>query len=324
MSDIKIIGLAFRYLNNVSLLPPRHNFGGELGEVIFHSDPRVELQDGKRVSNVDAFIDLRTGAYMDGVESFHKRYYQHRRPSKQAQYFKLLEFNETQENPILTAPRQFATWADNRSDHEHPLDNYGILDCDEVVMKDQYGSSGCNHVVAPSHMVQSMLFNLTTKTGDEFAAAYPDVIISRGSNTDKPLFEKHSDITVTERITNITKEWRLLFAGSKVYIREREITPGDYSQSNLCAEVIPTIPVVKYVPLHNYVDIPEEVVNAVYGLIHFVKLPFGSVDLYQTSDDQWGIFEYCEQFGFHGADHKFIRQLHLDGIESILKELFDI
>lgn len=321
MSETKVVGLVYEYLNNLSTLPPAYDFKNSVGKVIFHSDPKAELLRGALVSNVDAFLDFRFKGDPTAKQIFGSTYYRYSKPSKMTQHFKILKFNETRSGYTLSTPRQFVSWSTGLSANAHPLSDFGILDCTSVVIKPQYGARGSNHVVAPSHMVQTLLKTITKQTGNELKQMYPDIIVSRGSVEDEPIFETLNDMVITEKLEHVLKEWRLLFSAGRVYCREREITPGDYSQSNLCADVYRNIPEVIYTPLED-TDFPNELQEYLTAFVRFIKLPFGSIDLYLTANGEYGIFEYSEQFGFHGANHEFIRQLHLDGIEQILIKLF--
>lgn len=325
MNTPKIIGVVYQYLNNLSMLPPKYNYENSVGEVVFHSDPRAELQHGTIVANVDALLDFRMDIDIAITQVFGNMCYNYRKPSKQTQHFRLIRFNETygQEGLYkLETPRQFVTWAGTHQDDAHPLSRFGVIDCKQVVIKPQYGARGSNHVVVASHMVQTLLKSITTQTGEELLQAFPGIILSRGSCLTEPLFDDLSDLVITEKLEHVLQEWRLLFAAGKIYSRERHITPGEYAQSNLCVDVNPNIPEVYYTPLKE-TDFPQELKDYLSEFVKFIKLPFGSVDLYLTAEGNYGIFEYSEQFGFHGANHAFIRQLHLDGIEQILIKLFN-
>lgn len=325
MTTPKIVGVVYQYLNNLSMLPPRHNYKESVGEVIFHSDPRAELRHGSLVSNVDALLDFRMDVDFAISQVFGERCYNYRKPSKQTQHFRIIRFNETygkEHDYQLDTPRQFVTWTGTHKEDAHPLSRFGVIDCKQVVIKPQYGARGSNHVVVASHMVQTILKTITTQTGEELATAFPGAILSRGSCLEEPLFDNLSDLVITEKLEHVLQEWRLLFAAGKIYCRERYITPGEYAQSNLCVDVNPAIAEVDYTPIED-TDFPEELKTYLHEFIKFIKLPFGSVDLYITAEGNYGIFEYSEQFGFHGANHEFIRQLHLDGIEQILIKLFD-
>lgn len=318
----KIVGIVYEYLNNLSMLPPSHNFENSVGEVIFHSNPLAELRNGRIVSNVDAFLDLRFKGDPTAKQIFGDRYYRYSKPSKMTQHFKILAFNGIHNGYTLGTPRQFVSWSTGLSANAHPLSDFGILDCAQVVIKPQYGARGSNHVVAPSHMVQTLLKTITKQTGTELQKMYPDIIVSRGSVEDEPIFEVLDDMVITEKLEHVLQEWRLLFSAGKIYCREREITPGEYSQSNLCVDIVRNIPEVIYTPLEN-TEFPAALQDYLNAFVQFIKLPFGSIDLYLTAEGEYGIFEYSEQFGFHGANHKFIRQLHLDGVEQILIKLFN-
>ena len=317
----KIVGLVHEYVNNITMLPPMHDFVDSVGPVIFHGQPLAELRNRQIVSNVDALLDFRFDADPTARQIFGNKYYRYRKPSKMTQHFKILEFNGIHTGYTVNTPRQFVSWSKGLSNHAHPLSDFGILDCANVVIKPQYGARGSNHIVVPSHMVQTLLKHVTKQTGAELQKTYPDIIVSRGSVEDKPIFAKFDDMVITEKLEHLLQEWRLLFSAGKIYCREREITPGEYSQSNLCVDVVRNISEVTYTPLEE-TNFPQDLQDYLIGLVKFIKLPFGSIDLYLTAEGEYGIFEYSEQFGFHGANHQFIRQLHLDGIEQILIKLF--
>ena len=102
-------------------------------------------------------------------------------------------------------------------------------------------------------------------------------------------------------------------------IREREIKKGVYNQANLDLDVIRTIPEVKYTLIDEMFD--ERLVKTLYELIEFADIPTGSLDLFVTGDGQYGLFEWSTQYAFMGANNHFIRQLLLDGIAKVIRNL---
>src|SRR5699024_10972183 len=108
--------------------------------------------------------------------------------------------------------------------------------------------------------------------------------------------------------------YRLLVGGDTIYGRERTIKQGPYPQANLDTDKFHTVQDVVYETIDNMFD--ETLVETLYAFAKFIDLPIGSIDLYSTTDGNWGIFEYSTQFAFHGANPNFIKQLLLDGVKQ--------
>ena len=307
--------------NNIGILPPSHVYENDkIGHVIFHEDPRVET--GSNLSNCDFHIDFNMGQpNVLHRHHFGDRYIHLPRVSKQQQYLNMQSFNKTVSEPLEMPTVYMST---QRMDKETtlPISNIGIPSCDKLVIKHAHGARGSNQLVVPTNMLQTVLKEAINSDLDlgGIKERFPDIILTEGSDTSLKLLDSYDNFVVTEFVAGIQKEWRLLVGGENIYFRERVINEGEYPQANLNVQVYHNSPVVEYKPLSES-SVPPEVIKTLEEYIKYINLPIGSLDLYKDAEGRWGIFEYSPQFAFHGADPAFIRQIHLDAIESIIGDV---
>lgn len=322
MNNNIIIAITQTHTDNINILPPVYDFSQTDGALdciaIFHSNPRVESTADR--GNFDYHLDFNTTK----CNELHKAIYGSRychipRVDKHYQYLKTISFNKTLEKtggaPLKTPTVFTATSQPNRL----AISNIGIPNCDKVVIKHAQGAKGSNQLVVPTNMLQTLLKVTRAEelTLGGIKKRFPDIIITEGSDMELGLLLDYNNFVVTEFISNIKNEWRLLVGGDKIYTRERFISAGEYPQSNLNVVTYPNTAPVTYTPLEDS-NIPEDVINSIKQYVKFIGLPLGSLDLYKDNDGNFGVFEYSTQFAFHGASPSFIRQLHLDAVEYIL------
>ena len=314
MSNTTVIAVTNSFNDTVTLLPPSANIPG-VGTVLFHNNPRVEFDGVENVRNFDQHIDFKITKNKLHSELMGGLYHHYPRLKRRTQYLNVFKFNLSR--PIeqqLTIPHYYMA---TLRDGEHvAIANFGIPKCEKVVIKEQLGARGSNQIVVPTNMLTTLLKHSKGKTLGEVKDMFPDLIYTDNSNWDMMFFDEPSDLFISELISNVKSEYRLLVGGDKIYGRERTIKQGPYPQANLDTDKFHTVQDVIYDNIEDMFD--ESLVKTLYEFVEYIDLPIGSVDLYATVDGTWGIFEYSTQFAFHGANPNFIKQLLLDGVKQVI------
>lgn len=309
------IAVTNSYNDTVTMLPIQASLNDGT-DVMFHNNPLVDF-DGRTINkNFDYHIDFRLKENRFHSNLLPGRYFHFPRLKRMTQYIELYHFNQSnqgKENPIYIPEFYTAT---QRTGEHVAMANFSLPKSEKVVIKHQFGARGSNQVVVPSNMLTTLLKHTRGLTIGEVKKKFPDLIYSDGTKLDEVFFNKPSDLFISELVPEVRTEWRLLVGGSGIYARERSIKQGPYPQANLDHNVFPTLPVVNYEPIEDVFE--EQLVNTLRDLVKYINLPLGSIDLFLTQDNRYGIFEYSTQFAFVGADNHFIRQLLLDGISSVV------
>ena len=314
MQDL-IIAVTNSYNDTVTMLPPVGELEG-IGEAIFHNNPRIEF-DGRDIKrNFDFHFNFELKGNKLHEELLPDNYFHYPRPNRATQYIKISNFNKVYTNldAKIFIPRFYLATA-NTGEHV-AITDFGLPTCDKVVIKRTRGARGSNQMVVPTNMLTTLLKHTKGLTLGEVKQKFPDLIYSDGSNYDEIWYEQPSDIFISELITGVTNEWRLLVGGDNIYARERTIKVGPYNQANLDLDLFHNIPEVKYLPIAEMFD--EKLVETLHKLVKYIDLPVGSLDLFKTEDGRIGIFEFSTQYAFHGADPHFVRKLLMDGIASVI------
>lgn len=314
MSNVTTVAVTNSFNDTVTMLPPSANIDG-LGMVIFHNNPRLEFDGANISSNFDHHIDFKIAKNKLHQELLGESYNHYPRLKRRTQYLNVFQFNKGRSpEQQITIPHYYM--ATLREGEHVRVTNFGIPNCEKVVIKEQLGARGSNQVVVPTNMLTTLLKHAKDKTLGEVSEMFPDLIYTDNSNWEMKFFEEPSELFISELITNVKSEYRLLVGGNKIYGRERVIKAGPYPQANLEVDKFHTVQEVTYEPIEDMFD--EALVKTLYEFVAYIDLPIGSVDLYSTTDGTWGIFEYSTQFAFHGASPTFIRQLLLDGVKQVL------
>lgn len=314
MSNTTIVAVTNSYNDTVTMLPPSA-YIDEIGNVIFHNNPRIEFDGANISSNFDHHIDFRITKNKLHSELVGDSYNHYPRMKRRTQYLNVFKFNKGRPlDSQITIPHYYM--ATLREGEHVGITNFGIPKCEKVVIKEQLGARGSNQVVVPTNMLTTLLKHSKNKTLGEVKEAFPDLIYTDNSDWDMMFFSDPNALFVSELITNVKSEYRLLVGGKKIYGRERTIKAGPYPQANLDVDKFHTVQEVNYEPIEVMFD--TALVETLYAFVEYIDLPIGSVDLYSTTDGKWGIFEYSTQFAFHGANPNFIKQLLLDGVKKVL------
>lgn len=311
------IAVTNSFNDTVTILPPTCELEG-IGEVTFHNNPRLEFDGLDIKRNFDYHFNFELKGNLLHQELLPNNYFHYPRPKRATQYIKISNFNKEHSNldSQIFIPRFYLATA--RSGEHLAITDFGLPTCDKVVIKRTRGARGSNQLVVPTNMLTTLLKHTQGLTLGEVKQKFPDLIYSDGSSYDEVWFEHPSDIFISELITGVTNEWRLLVGGGNIYARERSIKVGPYNQANLDLDLFHNVPEVKYLPIEDMFDV--KLVETLHKLIEYIDLPIGSLDLFKTEDGKVGIFEFSTQYAFHAADPHFVRKLVLDGIGSVINK----
>lgn len=314
MTTTTIIAVTNSYNDTVTMLPPSAHVEG-IGQVIFHNNPRVEFDGSTIHKNFDHHVDFRITKNKLHNELLPDAYSHYPRLKRRTQYLNVFKFNEGRDpKSQITIPHYYM--ATLREGEHVGITNFGLPECDKVVIKEQLGARGSNQVVVPTNMLTTLLKHARGHTLGETKEMFPDLIYTDNSDWEINFFDDPSDLFISELITNVKAEYRLLVGGDKIYGRERVIKAGPYPQANLETDKFHTVQEVIYTPIEEM--FPDDLVSTLYDFAEFIDLPLGSIDLYSTTDGGWGIFEYSTQFAFMGANPVWIRDLLLNGIKKVI------
>lgn len=318
-----VVGITPDGVNNFRTLPPSFIVDGQL--YLIHYTPMYEslaiggfgtVENVDVIRNYDYHIKYTRDVDLDGT-LFDNPCVTFQRTSKFAQYNDFLRFR-SEVDSILHMPRVHFQRHTYNGTRGLPVATASIPASSKVVVKLNHGSRGGDQMLIPSNMLATVIKHGQYKTAAELAIMFPDVIMIAGENDDVNWLANPNDYVITEYVDNVNKEFRLLVSGDDIYIRERVITHGDYPQSNLNVEVYPSVSPVIYRNIYKS-EIPKEVCDAVHDYVKWLKFPLGSIDLFHTVDDKWGMFEHAAQFAFHGAKLEFIRGLHTNAVHHIIQ-----
>ena len=303
------------FSDNITMLPVKAEIEG-IGEVMFHQSPRVDFDGKNIVKNFKVHLDFRLKRDTFHSQLLPNAYFHFPREKRMQQYINIFHSNKqrAQNNTELFIPNFYLS-TERHGEHV-TVTNFALPTEGSLVIKEQFGARGGQQIVVPVNMLTSLLKHTKGLTMAEVKDKFPDLIYSESTNWDKVFFKKPTELFISDLIPNVKQEWRLLVGGDDIYGREREIKPGSYRQANLELNKFHNVPEVKYEPIENMFD--ENLVNSLKDFVNFIDLPLGSLDLFLTEDGKYGLFEYSVQYGFHGTNPQFIRQLHLDGIRKVI------
>lgn len=309
-----IIAITNKYNDTVTMFPPSANLPN-VGEVLFHSSPNLEFNGEKLERNFDYHFDFCMKPNRLHRQLIPDNYFHYPRQRRIDQYINTYKFNQMNNEELLIP--KFYSATQRTGEHVRSL-NFGLPDCEKVVIKPQLGARGSNQIVCPTNMLTTVIKHSKDKSLGEIKEMFPDLIYTDNSDWDTIYFSDLTELFISELITGVKQEFRLLVSGDKIYARERVIKQGPYPQANLEVGLWPTIPVVKYEPIRSYFS--EELVSTLEDYVKSINLPFGSIDLFLTQDGRWGIFEYSSQFAFHGADPLFVRNMLLNAVDYTIHQ----
>lgn len=316
-STEKIIILAITnpIVNNITMLPP--TFQLSTGEtVVVHHNPLTELVKGKLLFNFDYHFDFNLEEDLLAKETYPERYKSFVRKSKTRQALELARIVD-EHNLDLIIPTLLSTTGTRTQATE--VSKYGIPNSTHVVVKDEHGALGASQALVPSQQLNAFLSNFKDVPYSDLTQMFPEVVFSgvynerrRKGIVDDSKGYFPDGITVSEYISNVVSEHRILVSGSELWIRPRALDTSTGYQQILVDRS-------KYTGGVPY-SLAETVLSSVEIatlkiLLRSLEFTYGSIDIFHNDLGEIGVFEYCHQFGFSTSDPSFIRKLSIGFVE---------
>lgn len=213
-----------------------------------------------------------------------------RREPKLAQTMRLRKLAIKYDAPRSIHPR---TWGNPNRPSRLQLAN----DADWCVLKSQSSATGYGQVKFNSHRVTvSEIMRLLAKYKED-TSMLNTVLTEMGATLklnpeapEKSLSLMLRSVYVQEFIPDIVEEYRILAAQERYHLVNRAITPGDYPQAAAGMDI-------DRVPTEIFKEsgiLPDYIFKIIDELLK--TCPIMSIDVYKTSNGQYGIFEYSNEF----------------------------
>lgn len=211
------------------------------------------------------------------------------------------------------------------------LDNPIVLptaDITEWVVKPQHGARGLGQVLLQStrQLLAKNVAELHKKMGDASRSdteVQIDGLSTVGERRPGESVAAYNEngVFIQEYINNIYREYRLLVTPDEYALVERERRPSAPGSTYLQATGCLTTGHTKLKVWDRAAVERDGVVP--YGkqmqLINELGIQFGSVDLFETHNAGWGIFEWSNEFGVEGIDIEDTQAFLQRGIASLCK-----
>lgn len=318
----------------------------EVGDyrVLIHTDPRMTHNEKGSFPNFDIFIDGGYGdEHWDQVLA-PKSHVKLSRIPKDIQGVCLRNFATSRAKPdpnFLPIPTWVVGW-NNR--------NYPNV-TGKVVVKPKDGARGLGHFVVHAEHVNLDYFLKSLKT---LLKSYDDKKLA-DDGVDRFLEQfrgnvqyftgdeksKHEGLEalsnqgyfVQSVVPAVSREWRILTdcQGRPVYFQQRRnrddveavISDDEYQQatgggSRVEYNSICTDPGTWF---KTHVDVDRQFFTT---LCQRIVGPMGSIDLFQTADGRWGVFEYCNQYGISGVPANMAYNLHYAFLVHVIELFLDV
>lgn len=309
-------------------------------EVRFHDDPVMNIAGTTITSNFDLFISD------DSAESrLHANMLDPRQVISLPRYDKM-----TQAIRLL---RGFIKWADENKGVRgefRPLDTWFVgpratrnfpLCNHKVVIKPRDGARGIGQFLVDLGFInlQHFIMNLrdyitsvrekreNTCTFDEFMAQWQGKVsyhVGTERSQDEGLFALlDQGMVVQSLVPNVVSEWRIITGhdGEPVYCQRRTIRDRDSAlpQATGAGDLVDSESIYDW----EKVFVNDDQRRCFLHLCKNVIGPMNSLDLFVTENGDWGIFEYCNQFGVAGIPATIAYNLHhtfiLKTVQAYLK-----
>lgn len=199
--------------------------------------------------------------------------------------------------------------------HSRSLSNCSTIDNDTpVIVRSLRGANGLGMFRIPYGVLNSALYfvSLHNNDVDGFKKAYTSASLSPASK-DSIVYESNC-VIVTEYLTDVKNEYRVVIIGDyiTIYKRNRTVKDNELVQANINKDTYFNIPTTHTMVYNNcestyteetqsYLDLPVEQYNVILSLTRFMikHLPmvYGSLDFYLKDNGDVGIFEFSNQFG---------------------------
>lgn len=307
-------------INNFDSLGPSFTLELKSGPISIktHNDPRYELtEDGGVVTNFDLMISsgyhnaYREIKWADIIIDNRLIVLPRKSKLKQA-----LILNNAAKELKINNYRSIKTASNNvAGTKDINLFSFGNAFSGKVVIKPLDGARGIGHILMDTNMYQPyhvLDFILKSKVVDVeiLQETFPGVVfttareLSQGEGVQSL---RDYGVVMQEFVPNIKEEYRIIFTpDDQCYAIPRPISDSSYPQPEQPSHNPHTLQEMK----QTFNELPKALILDLKKILRKIDLEFGSLDLFITDDGQWGIFEYCNQFGINGINLQDARQLH--------------
>lgn len=119
-------------------------------------------------------------------------------------------------------------------------------------------------------------------------------------------------------VEGIDSEYRIITGGNSeiAYCQKRKIRKGNDGFAQATGSDTDSVKGDDVVDIKTVLK--PAALSGLKRLLKDVVGPLSSVDLFVTSPSNWGIFEFCNQFGMVGVPHQTARKIHVDYLSSII------
>lgn len=338
-----VVALQFDHLTNLNHLPPRFEVKGGSSKdpvtyhVTTHGEPRYEVAGEKVITNFDVMIANQHRETADGIpwsELLPQQVAVIPRLDKVTQALRINGFKL----PEGSGHRKIATYSSDSAKLDQAY-SFGTKIKGSVVIKPRHGARGIGHFVVNTDQISiGMLVHDIRDTSvaiEDLVKKYAPHVTYHGG------MENYGDegrsnllqqgMAVQERVPNVKAEYRVLLDGNSVPFavlprtRYKKVTGEadshghDYDQATGTSVFLDSA--YKGMKLEDALTKPAHH-KAFCKLVKGVVPALNSVDLFVTEDDEWGIFEYCNQFGTVGVPLPVATDLHINYIGTLLDKHF--
>ena len=179
------------------------------------------------------------------------------------------------------------------------------LGINKLVVKPAHGARGIfQSVFNPTKISVASVFSWYKKSKDfdDWISSKPEYVeisgIDKPTGIDKGMFrDVVEELVLQEYVEDIMTEYRVVFRYNPkdnsfiAYCQTRAIEGTETFKQAIGSKESPeTCGLLKTGPLYDFV----------HGVLQHLNTPFGSIDVFQTIDHKWGIFEYQGQHGVLG------------------------
>lgn len=324
MSKVHIV--VSKYMNNFNVLHQGIEIAGK--RVYFHNDPQVSIIDGEAHFNFDYIISNGTMTIDDTlVEDLvpSSMVTTTRRYDKNIQAVRINNFVQDQDFKKF---HKIKAWSHlQKEGFAHLVDLKG-----KVVIKPKDGARGIGQLLVDTDQISltRVVEDLNKFLVDgydkqpllDLIASNPNSIkysIGAERSPDEGLtvlFEQ--GYVIQSFVENLKDEYRLLtdhncnivycqIRKTRIYKNGFPQATGSNADGLLGKDVVDINTVLSKVALKQLTAIAKSVIG-----------PVSSIDLFITNSGEWGIFEYCNQFGVKGVPYKKVLEIHKNFVEHLI------
>lgn len=224
----------------------------------------------------------------------------------------------------IPCPRYYYIWSDIKSNVVSLLAS--VEDEKFLVVKSLYGARGLQQfLIKKKDFVSKYPYetleiksNSEGKKDNPTSIREPDAIPGGDAEEEfhsleffkKPL----SNFLITEKV-NIKREFRILFFSPDNYlICERHLHPNHF-QNNLSLGAEVSYYRKDWSLLEAYKERIQDYAGRIHN--HLPHLPYFSMDVFVTENEEVGMFEFSQEFGYRACNVDDVRKYALEGILSV-------